>query len=932
MVACAFARGCARVLVCAFVMGAASAAAQETAEPDAAAASETSEASGAADAADGDNKTKNSAALPGLVVETSPKPAEKKAAKKNKGTTTAAAPAAAGEDTQPEVPGIVYGQALSDTGTTTFDANSVNLRTDGGGDANTFLRNLPNVQYQDDTDESPGVNLYDLINTRPLEVSINGARKYENNFILNGVSINSVAGPETFDVDDLQSDTDEVPNLNGFYGLHSQTVYVPSEFIGTATLIDSNASAEYGEFQGGVVIYDLAKPPTDRYRASASYSRQTHEMVDYILATESGANTLNRIAPTFTKENLAASVGAPITTDLSFILQASRKTAETRKQKDYELSDAMVEDNSSNVFLRFATSLKTEIGTFTLDSSHTDYSQVWQSPGWLDLDMDVTTKSSTTKIEYLGALPSISATAIGLSGVTLKAQTYYNDSETGNYTGENEAHAYTIRRSKKVNGVWQETFSTDDQESWCRYNPDEAASSTATQNNTICYRGGYGDKEMGQTDIGAIAQLRGKVLLGNFLIGGEAKSIEGRRARLGDFTYYSSYATSSGDSASYTPPSGSYDCQGADNCSEDSFAKTKIVSKAFDIEQTVNALHGYAELDQTLWWFNVRAGARIDYEDYFKNINIAPRLTGTITPIKGLSFTGGYNRYYMGETLYYALRDAQPFAETYTRKLVSGTDTPAEWVAASTGRIYTFSSSDLSTPYSDEYTGAVNIRDPFLGGNVRLKYLERYGRDQFASVDCGTNCLELTNDGERFYRSASAEYAKFWRTPNTPYLSGGGFTLGATWSEQSISRSTFFDTDEDDERIYYKGDSYTKESFTAVSGNLDIPIRIEATLTTSWFNDILVLGLNAGYNLGYQGVYDTGEEIDFEGRTHTVYLDKSFNPVLQLDLTAEIAVTEQAYISARVNNVLNTAGNAVTTSQNPWLIGRSFWIESGLRF
>ncbi|WP_072377754.1 TonB-dependent receptor plug domain-containing protein [Hyphomicrobium sp. NDB2Meth4] len=236
-------------------MGAASAAAQETAEPDAAAASETSGASGAADAADGDNKTKNSAALPGLVVETSPKPAEKKAAKKNKGTTTAAAPAAAGEDTQPEVPGIVYGQALSDTGTTTFDSNSVNLRTDGGGDANTFLRNLPNVQYQDQTDDEPGATAGKSIDTKPLLLSISGGRTYENNFILNGVSISNITGPVDWS-DNLPADDASTPVANNIYGLHPQTVYVPTEFIGQATIIDSNASAEYGQFQGGVVVYD----------------------------------------------------------------------------------------------------------------------------------------------------------------------------------------------------------------------------------------------------------------------------------------------------------------------------------------------------------------------------------------------------------------------------------------------------------------------------------------------------------------------------------------------------------------------------------------------------------------------------------------------------------------------------------------------------
>ena len=828
---------------------------------------------------------------------------------------------------------VLGGAAISDAGTTVFDSKAVKMRTDGGGDANTFLRNLPNVQYQDDVDENPGVNLYEIINTRPLDLSINGGRKYENNFILNGVSINSVAGPEPFDVDDLQSDLDEVPNINGFYGLHSQTVFVPSEFVGTATVIDSNASAEYGEFQGGVVIYDLAKPPTDRYHASVTYNRQTDEMVDYILATPMGTNPLDRIAPTFTRDNLAASVGAPITTDLSFIAQASRKTAETTRQKKYEFSDATVDDGSTNTFLRFATSLKTEIGRFTLDTSRTDYSQLWQSPGWRDLAMDVETESSTTQIEYLGALPSVAAPAIGLGGVTLKSRAYYNDSDTGNYTNGDVAYARVARKSQQINGVWKETFSTDDYSDWCRAIPDEAASSTASQNNTVCYEGGYGNKEMGQTDTGLQAQLRGTLLLGNFLLGGEAKSIEGRRARLEDFTYYSLYATATGHTGALPPPGGTYKCDANDEtCTEDQFARTKIISRAFDIEQTVNAVHGYTEVDQTLGWFNVRAGARADYEDYFKNINIAPRLTGTITPLSGLSFTGGYNRYYLGETLYYALRDAQPFSETWTRVLKPGTATPGDWKPPSTLRKYTFAGSDLETPYSDEYTAAVRIRDPFLGGQVRLKYLERYGRDQFSSAECGTNCLELNNDGDRFYRSASAEYTKFWRTTSAPYLSAAGISAGATWSEQSISRAAFFDTDESDEYIYYKGQSYTPESFTAVTGNLDIPIRIGATFTTNWFNDILVLGLNASYNLGYEGVYDTGDSIEFGGHQHTIYEDRAFDPVLQLDLTADIAVTEQAYVSARINNILNTEGNAVSTNANPWVVGRSVWIESGLRF
>lgn len=882
-------------------------------------------------------------ALPGIVVD-SPAVSTATSSGQSDSSGGGGQSTGTGEAAADEIPeGVILGgPALSDTGTTVFDAYNVMLRTDGGGDANTFMRNLPNVQFRNDIDDDPGVNLFELINTRPLELSISGAQTYENNFILNGVSISNVTGPvEPHSNDDLENEGDDVPNLNAVYGMHSQTVFVPAEFIGTATLIDSNASAEYGEFQGGVVLYDLARPPTDGYHASVTYNRQTDQMVNFILATPTGTNPLDRVAPTFKTENLAASVGAPITNEFSFILQASRKTSETEKQKEYKLYGdygGYVTEDSENIFFRAATELKTDIGRFTFDTSHTDYSQVWQSDGWKDLDLDVQTQSSTTQIEYLGALPDLAAASIGLGGVTLKSRTYYNDSNTINDTTDGAAYAWVSTRRKKdpVLG-WVETFHDDQFDDWCQPDPIDSLSSTATQDNTMCYQGGYDDKETGQTDIGVQAQLRGNIFLGNFLIGGEAKSIEGRRARPDDFVYYSTFATASGDTAARTPPSGEYDCNGADACNENQFARSKIVSSAFSVQETVTALHGYAEVDQTLFdWFNFRTGVRVDYEDYFKNINVAPRLVGTITVLPGLSVTGGYNRYYLGETLYYALRDAQPYSYSQSRALVAGTDTVGDWNPPSSQRVYGFKDSNLATPFHDEYTGTVRVLDPLLGGNWRFRYLERYGRDQFASESCGSGCTQLTNGAESFYRSASAEYTKFWRTPGAMFLDAAGISFGATWSEQSLSKATYADDDESEDLIWYQGQSYTKGSFTAVSGNLDIPVRLGATLSTSWFADKLWLSLSAGYDLGYEGVYDTGND-EIHGhngvdRQHDVYGDRSFGSVLKLDVDARYFVTEQAYVNVRVNNLLNTAGNAVTTNDHPWVIGRTFWVESGLRF
>lgn len=838
------------------------------------------------------------------------------------------------------IPGVALGgSSLSDTGTTVFNAQNVRMRTDGSGDVNTFLRNLPNVQYQNDTSTSAGQTLYQTIDTRPLLLSINGARTYENNFILNGVSISSITGSvepfEAFDI--VDSDTDGTPNLNAMYGLHPQTVFVPTEFVGTATLIDSNASAEYGQFQGGVVIYDLAQPPTDRYRASVSYDRHTDDMVHYRLATPSRTNPLARSAPTFTKENLAASVGAPITTDLSFILQASRRTADTSKQKNFTYFDNYALDDSENTFLRFATALKTSIGRFTFDTSFTDYVQTWQSPSWQDLTMDVETQTSSSQIEYFGALPGVSAPSIGLDGVTLKSRVYYANSDTGNYTNSDDAYNWIAARRRKINGVWVETFRSDRFDDWCRSDPIESLSMapTVVQNNTTCTEGGFGNKEQGQTDMGIQAQLRGNVLLGNFLIGGEAKSVEGRRSRLADFTNHSQFITATGNTNPASPVGGVFHCPTGDPlCWLDMYNRTKTVSTAFDIEETVRAMHGYAELDQTYGWFNVRAGLRVDYEDYFKNLNVAPRLAANVTPISGLTFTGGYNRYYLGETLYFALRDSQPFTYTYIRSHDVTTGVVADFpeVPTNFGRKYTFRSAELTTPFHDEFTGAVRGTDPLLGGQWRVRYLERHGRDQFASEGCGTNCRNLTNDGESFYRSATAEYTKHWRDLSTALLDGVGITVGATWSEQSISRTTYVDDDDTLEYIYYKGQSYSKPSFTAVTGNLDIPIRIGATLSTNWLNDRLWIDFSAGYNLGYEGVYDTGEEVEIDGREHFVYEDIRFKPVLMLDLSAQLVLTEQAAVSFKVNNLLDTTGNKIATNNNPWVLGRSYWVGSTVRF
>jgi hypothetical protein len=959
----AFVRRGARVGACVLALGAAGAAAQQvptenpvensaqSTSPPAAKEPETvtpAEPAGAQATAPPTPATSN---LPELVVDGQDKKKKKAASAKDK--TTIAPTTGTATTAEPPPPGVTLGTAApSDTGTTTFDANNVNLRTNGNGDANTFMRNLPNVQYQNQAGSSAGAGASTVktIDTKPALLSISGGRTYENNFILNGVSITNITGPVNSGTSAALTDTGAYPSgTSSVFGLSPQNIYVPTEFIGQATIVDSNASAEYGQFQGGVVVYDLAAPPTDRYHASVSASRDSSDYATYMLATPDGTNPTNRRPPSYVKNNLAASVGAPLTRDFSFVLQASRREAESSKAKTVQVGGEAAED-SDNIFLRFAATARTDIGKLTLDSSRTDYFQHWEYNNSPNAYLDINTKSSTTQLKLESKLEGVRAHEIGLDRVKLTSRAFYNSNETQNNSDGSVYSNWVKQKLVKVNGVWYDQPQTSPPATpalanatrnafrstmvdWC--NAVDPATYPANGTATIqCTAGGFGNTLQGQTDYGAQAILTGDVLLGNFRVGTELKQYEGRSARFED---------AESDTRNGTSPNGSFNCNGDPRCDKEQYVTSYNFFPKRDVSVRLNAVHAFAETDQTWEWFNVRAGVRLDYDDYFKKENVAPRLAATIKPFDGVSFTGGYNRYYLGETLYYAIRDQVPAAQSWVRPVIStGTPDP-NYMLLGNNPSTRYTSQGLSTPYSDEYTGAVGIRDPLLGGQMRLRYLERYGRDQFATSGCGTSCTRASNDGENFYRSASAEYSKEWNRLNTPfYLNAAAITGNVTWSEQQSSKNSYLiNSDQNGDgtvetvRIWYKGASYLPEQFNGVTGNLDIPIRFGATLATLWFDGALELNASAGINLGFEGVAPTGASNSVppgQSVTHQYWGDKTFTPTLLLDVSGQINVTEQAAIQFNVSNLTNSTQNLVATAEAPWVLGRSYWVGSSLRF
>lgn len=814
----------------------------------------------------------------------------------------------------------------ADVGTTTLDRGNFAVRTDGSGDANSALRGLPNVQYQDETDTNAGVDGQKLLDTRPELLSISGGRTYENNFIVNGIPTNTVTGSvERYGTSELTSDTN-TPNADRFYGLHPQTIFVPSDFVESVTVVDSNASARYGNFQGGVVSYELNKPNTQRWTGTASVAVESDKFVSYTIATPDGTNPLERKPPEFTKIKSSLSLSGPINEIFSVIAQYSRTDATTKKQKDYIYYSGDIRENSLNNFFRLQVDAKTDYGLFSLEGMVTDYTQEYESPSWRDMQVDVSTRTYAGKLEHSYTFDTLETPLGQILGLTLDTKAVVSHSSTRNETNSDIARVFQIRQGTTSTTNW--TSSDPDILSWCRLDP-------TSRSNVICREGGYGaNKVQEQTQYLFSQNATGSIWAGTFEAGYDLTHTNARRSRESDFTYYTSVNTL-WDARSLGL--GQFTCLGSEACGPDQYANIMSIWEAFDNTTTLNSADAWLQLEQTFGWLTVRPGVRLQVDDYQKNINIAPRIAATITPIERIELSAGFNRYYNGASLAYAIRDNQPRGQAYTRSHDDSGNVSDDWTMRTATGVYGNKASDLRTPYTDEWVAGIKIVDPLTEGALRLRYLNRAMKDQYAKENLGSNVWQLTNSGTGAYESATAEYAKTWKVERFRFLDQLTLTASFTWSAQELSPNSYF-YDEDDllDRILYKGQSYSVAGFSVVTGNMDIPMRAQLAMMTSWYEGRFNLGFAANYNFPFTGVEDTGRTEVFDGLRHDVWEDKDFDGTFTVDLHSNLVLLRDEYRSVRlnlvVNNLFNEIGNATASNSNPFVRGRSFWLGLSTTF
>lgn len=160
------------------------------------------------------------------------------------------------------------------TGTQMITADQIQRMPIRNGSITELLKNNPNVQFANSSDNgnTPG-------ELQPENVSFHGEKFYQNNFMIDGLSNNNTINPGANGGELIASPDGYSPTDLPAGG--AQSFWINSELIESAEVFDSNISAKYGNFTGGVVDAKLKKPNLTKAGGRVSYRTTNDHLTQY---------------------------------------------------------------------------------------------------------------------------------------------------------------------------------------------------------------------------------------------------------------------------------------------------------------------------------------------------------------------------------------------------------------------------------------------------------------------------------------------------------------------------------------------------------------------------------------------------------------------------------------------------------------------------
>ena len=773
-----------------------------------------------------------------------------------------------------------------DSGTSTVGEAAIAAHQNGSGDPMDIFRLLPNVRF-DANYES--VDRDDLMDLRPSDISIAGGRPFENLFRLDGVRVSNI----------MDVTNDNPADMSEIAGASAQTVFVDPELIGALTLRDSNVSARYGDFSGGVV--DVAvRDPGDEYAATLTFGYENDDLVEYIHDDSVDARGAEE-PPTFERWRLHATADIPVTGNFALLVGMGR----SRAQVDYP-----VDEDYGGGFR----GLRSTSDNYLLKG-------VYDFSGALSLTSSLT--YSPYESEYAGGNGADNLITSNGGGLTLR-------SELAGQSGKTDwsvSAAYVDSDMSREGPPTHTHFSTD-------------APSVDYCSRSSCSRGGFGDLDQEQRDIQIEAEMSRPFLGGTLSAGGEYSSTEAHRERHQDVYYYTR-------DTGYDPNIVCIDGEDDPGCIDGEMALTQRVTLSrYDVTVEVNQASAWIEDQRAFGPVEVRTGLRWTHDNFLDNHDLAGRLSAVWTISGDWTLTGGLNRYHAGDFVGYAIREQYPDLILHRRDaIVSGSDLIYgldNWDLYRVSHTSQYRQAGLDTPYSDEATLALTF--PAGIGVGRLKAVQRWHRDQIVrrpverldeSEDDGSTFSRRvyypSNDGKTDYIGVSAEWSGSWRNH--------AITLNANWSETHNNGEDYTDyfgeLDYDEmmlDLIVYHGEVMPLAELQSIAAqsNFATPFTANASLVSHWFDEALTTTLWLSWRDEYETIADTGEDETRDGARYDIYDVVVRDAYLETDFNVAYAFPETAYgaleLEARVSNLFNELPHTDYSDDDPWQRGRTIWL------
>lgn len=800
------------------------------------------------------------------------------------------------------LPIVVEAQQGNEVGKQVYTQEDIKKITNVNKNITDFLRVNPNVQFS--TDQSAASSQGEL---KPAEISINGAQSFQNNFIINGVSNNHLINP-----------AESGGNAYNNFSTGSQGMAINTDLLCQIELRDSNVSAEYGNFTGGVISADTCAPKTEvgELHGTISYDYTSSDWSRFNFLTERESELFEEPSAShqkeFSKQGISANLYGKLSDAWSMNSYASKRESIipvlSGFDTPYKVDQKRHNDNfGTTLFYEGNENLKAKFG-----------------------------------IDY-GLLDSMTYTASRRnSGSTLESQSLTTFAEI-------EQQLDGVKLTHKLN--YQNLDSMRDSDNNYGYMWHYSAGSKDWNDSKTVSEGSIlGDLNLEQASYSyqlkaALDPITWGKTQHQWIIGSGYEHFDVSWKRHEDVYMSNTSAINIKDLGQQSCLANDALCDATPTIQgwNGQYIAAGTIYKAGEFQSQQDRFHLFVE-DQIKWGnFTTRLGVRGDYDSLSGNLNIAPRSTLQYRPFNDqrLRFTSGWNRYYGAQTLGTELQD---LVGTLQEKM-SRSSTTADWVITPAANSSNTRRSDLDTPYTDERVFAINSEMGIW--DVGLKWVHRDFKDEISRTrtDVPNNgfnfSYQYANDGH----GASDIYSLSIHNTQ-PILWGATrnrFSLGVDYSDVFRSYADYnaeFKEDEQERFVMYGGKVIRWSERPATNFNQPWTAR------ASWDIQLTQLPITISNLWMYKAAYDDmlkdAVKVDYNGEKIESYSAQEIKPRFTWDIRTsydwDLGKNYHAIFGLSINNLTNhrnrysTGSSSTTTPRIMAEIGRQFMADVSFKF